>query len=359
MRWLLPALLVALCVSPAAAGEPTERLRALFDRANRVLTSDGDMAFDDRVAAVRALLNDAFDAREAAALALGREWQKRTGPQRDEFARLYADLLERGYLAWVGSRARVHEDGVRIAFVSESTRGDSSRVETTLVTRGAGETPVEYRMTRREGRWLVRDVIVDGLSLADSYRAQFQRVLQSGGYAELIARLHEKVSPAPETYAAAPVPTAPMRVPRAAAMSDTPPADTPRATPLPATVALAVTTPPMSTPPAAPLVGAPIVAAMPAPPPPMVPAPVPASVPAVVRPPRHSFWVQVGAFRDTDAASRLVERLRKHPVTVATGGQRSEPLARVLVGPFVNRAAAASTLRELVADGYRAFIALE
>jgi cell division septation protein DedD len=54
-----------------------------------------------------------------------------------------------------------------------------------------------------------------------------------------------------------------------------------------------------------------------------------------------------------------VERLRRHSVTIAPTKQRSSPLARVLVGPFTNRAAAASALRELAASGYRAFIALE
>jgi phospholipid transport system substrate-binding protein len=329
-------LVAAAWVSQAAAGEPTDRLRTLFDGANRVLLSDTDVALEERVTAIRALLNDAFDARDAAALALGREWQKRTAAQRDEFARLYTDLVERAYLAWVGSRARVHGDGVRVAFVSESTRGDTSSVETTLTTRGAGEMPIEYHMTRHEGRWRIRDVVVDGLSLADSYRAQFQRVLQSGGYAELVARLQEKVAPSPPLAPETPV----------------------TATPLP-TTALAVTSPPMPAPRAAPIVSTPMVTPVPLPPPIMAPAAKPASAPAVVAPAPTWFWVQVGAFRDTDAASRLVERLHNHRVTVATGGQRREPLARVLVGPFVSRAAAGSALRELVAAGYRAFIAAE
>jgi cell division septation protein DedD len=80
---------------------------------------------------------------------------------------------------------------------------------------------------------------------------------------------------------------------------------------------------------------------------------------STIAPERKSFWIQVGAFQDTDAASRVVERLHKHSVMVATQGGRSNPLARVLVGPFLNRAAAATALKGLAADGYRAFIALE
>jgi cell division septation protein DedD len=126
--------------------------------------------------------------------------------------------------------------------------------------------------------------------------------------------------------------------------------------------AIVVSTPAPSAPSAPPLGAAETALAAPA----VRTAPVPTAqpaappvAPAVAPPTRKWFWIQVGAFRTTEAASRLVERLRPHSVTVATGGQRSAPLSRVLVGPFGDRAAAVSTLRELAAGGYRAFIAVE
>jgi cell division septation protein DedD len=67
--------------------------------------------------------------------------------------------------------------------------------------------------------------------------------------------------------------------------------------------------------------------------------------------------VQAGAFRSADAATRLVQRLRRHAVTIAISADRLTPLARVLVGPFVERAAAVSTVRALEASGIAAFIA--
>jgi DedD protein len=206
-------------------------------------------------------------------------------------------------------------------------------------------------MRRHETGWAVVDVVVEGLSLASSYRAQFQRVLQSGTYADLLARLREKastltlaavaraksaVSPPPEVR-----PT-PVLVASAAPVADTPPP------PIRGVAATAV----------------PIMASLPVPsrPAAMSSPSIPeviASPAAAVSPERKWFWIQVGAFRDTDAASRVVERLRKHSVMVATEAGRSNPLARVLVGPFGNRAAAATVLKELAAGGYRAFIAFE
>jgi phospholipid transport system substrate-binding protein len=295
------ALLALAAATPAAAGEPTETLRQLFDRANQILASPP--ATDDaRLASLRALVSEVFDARGAAALVLGRQWEVLPPAARDEFSRLYADVVESAYLGGLGSRARLREDGVRVAFESEVVDGTQATVLTTLETRGGNPVPVEYRLERRERGWAVIDVLVDGLSLAGSYRAQIQRVLQTGTYADVLARLRANASTA--TLAAI-----------AAASS-----------------AVALTQPSTA--------------------PPSIPV-----VPETITP--AAWWIQVGAFRDTEAASRLVERLRAHSVIVATGGDRAAPLARVRVGPFADRAAAASALKELAARGYRAFIAVE
>jgi cell division septation protein DedD len=230
---------------------------------------------------------------------------------------------------------------------------------------------------------VVDDVVVDGLSLAASYRAQIHRVLRDGSYADVLARLRDHASPATliaiarskrsapaapgsaplpplvgAAAATAPLPPSTLPVPPPVRIASTAPAsDAPllgsRVVPAVATVAPAVAIGP---PPARPATASIAAPGAPLHPPAVAPAPAP---PAVVRSAPRWFWIQVGAFRGTDAASRLVERLRRHPVTVTTGTSGSGPLARVLVGPFASRAAAAPALRELAAAGYRAFIATE
>ena len=363
--FVMATLAVGLALAtPAVGGEPTDTLRRLFDHANRILLAS-EATDDARMTGLRALVREAFDAREAAALVLGRAWTSRTPAERDEFGRLYGDIVESAYLAGVGSRARVDADGIRVAFESESVQGTSATVATTLETRGGGTMPIEYRLTRGERGWAVVDVVVEGLSLAGSYRAQIQRVMQTATYADLLARQREKASTttlaaigaAKTTMALAPrttpeITSAPVLIASApGSVSDAPPVAT--------RVASAISPAVSSTGPPSPMPVAPpprVAVASPdaARPPPDVIAP---SAPGASA--RKSFWIQVGAFRDTDAASRVVERLRRHRVVVAVGGPGPEPLARVLVGPFTNRAAAASALRELAAGGYPAFIAVE
>jgi ABC-type transporter MlaC component len=337
-RSLIAAVvLVVLGATPAVAGAPTDRLRTFVDRANRIiLAPETDGGLDERVSAVRALVTEIFDVEGAAALALGRHWETLPPPARAAFTRLYADVVERAYLAWLGSKARVGEGGVSIRWIDEALEGDAATVSSALRTRAGGEFPIEYRMVRRADDWLVRDVVVDGLSLAANYHVQFERVLQMGSYDELVARMHEKAGPVARAEATAATASAVRAMVAAPAPLGPPPIAL--ATPAPGPPKAVTTLAELREPPLASDATPRLLAVGP---------PVP----------RRQFWVQAGAFRSADAATRLVQRLRRHAVTIAISADRLAPLARVLVGPFVERSAAVSTVRALEASGIAAFIA--
>jgi phospholipid transport system substrate-binding protein len=44
-------------------------------------------------------------------------------------------------------------------------------------------------MQQRGDRWLVYDVVVEGVSLINNYRTQFDKIIQTSSYAELVRRL--------------------------------------------------------------------------------------------------------------------------------------------------------------------------
>ena len=434
---VLGLLLVLAVVTPAmAADAATARIRGFFTEVNRVLA---DPQYEDRLperlAAIRAMVLEIVDFGQAAEVALGVEWAVRTRAEREEFVRLFTDLLQTSVFAMVGGRARI-DNGLIVTYVGELNDGDGVTVATSVLTRSGAEMAVGYRMARRTGRWMVRDVVVDGVSLVENYRAQFQKVIQRSSYAGLVGemrtRLAEMGRPA-ETVSApqrtpvtvvtaappangrgatapepspAPIPAAPPQplVVAAAppAASETAPAAPDATTARPAVPAHAASAPPAAPPHAAPLgqlipvpPAAPstsrIVAAAPPAPAPRAPAPA-LSAPAApsgalarstppaepvpvqtvrvapmrvtaapaaraVTPPVHSasLWIQVGAFREVERAITVVTALSDQAVSLIS--VPGEPLMRVVVGPFADRAAAAAKLRELRRRGYDAFIA--
>jgi phospholipid transport system substrate-binding protein len=65
-------------------------------------------------------------------------------------------------------------------------------VSTKLVTKNGTEVPIDYRLVKRGERWLVYDVSIEGVSLVSNYRTQFNKIIQTASYAELIRRMKSK-----------------------------------------------------------------------------------------------------------------------------------------------------------------------
>jgi phospholipid transport system substrate-binding protein len=369
-RLILPAMALALLAAPHAdAASPTETLKSFFASANTILQSADPMrGLEAPRRSIRELVDQVFDYQEAAELVLGPVWQTRTPAERTEFVQLFADFLERGFVAMIGSKASVAA-GVTVQYLGEFIDGESATVATSVLTRNGGDLPVEYSMLRWGDRWMVRDVVIEGVSLIANYRAQFFRVIRASSYAGLIARMRgdgDESSPRErkfvvtvETVPVPPVPVSAMPIGRA------PVAPIQTVDPILAATQLTASRLPSAEP-------APVASPPPpvAPPPSLIPAPAappaPAAAPSTLRASvmaATTYWVQVGAFKTMSAATRVAAELRRAGLAAWNGAPttppgKSEPeLVRVRVGPYTSRADAQSKLHELVTRGYTPFIA--
>jgi phospholipid transport system substrate-binding protein len=355
-RFITPAAALAfvltLCPSGWAAS-PTEQIRGFFASAVLILEDPAtEDKPDERFRAIQAIAREIFDFHEAARLSLGPDWDARTPSERDEFVRAFADLLERAFIGGVAARIWL-ADGVKVSYLDESIEGGTATVRTIMVSRSGLELALDYRMIELPDRWAVRDVVIDGMSLVANYRAQFARIIQASSYRDLVRQIQAKVSGGP---------TETLRK----ELAETPVRKVSTATPFEGVTTAARSAEPLE-PLAVPITPAKIEPALsrepsaPPPPPVVTTFHPPVAVRAATG---SSYWVQVGAFKNPEAAMRLASLLReeKRPgsrrraVTVATG-PADAPLTRVRVGPFSDRAEAAAKLRELQARGYRPFIA--
>jgi len=176
------------CTAPAQAGPPTDQLRAQIDRVIKTLDDPEIKKADGRRrAAVRKIAEDIFDFPETAKRSLARHWQPRTQAERDEFVRLFADLLERSYI----SKIELY-GGEKIAYLSDAIDGDQAVVRTQIITKGGAQVPVDYRMLKRGEKWLVYDVVIEGVSLVANYRTQFNKIIQTSSYTELVKKMKVK-----------------------------------------------------------------------------------------------------------------------------------------------------------------------
>lgn len=145
-----------------------------------------DPALDQtqRRAEIRAIALEAFDVAEAARRTLGPHWPKRTPAERQEFIGLFQGLLERGYLSRIGEYG-----GESVQYVGERVDGEYATVRALIVTQKGTQVPVEARVLLRDDRWRMYDVLIENVSLIASYRSQFDRVIRTSSYEELVRRL--------------------------------------------------------------------------------------------------------------------------------------------------------------------------
>ncbi len=176
-----------LGVGMAWAGTPTEQLRSAVDRVIGIVT-DRQLSGAERDRAVRRIADRIFDFRETARRALGLNWRGLTDQQREEFVPLFRKLLERTYVSKIEAYR-----GEKIVYTGEYLDGDDATVRTRLITPQGTDIPIDYFLLRQGDRWRVYDVSIEGISLIDNYRSQFNEIIRTSSYQELVSRLKTRL----------------------------------------------------------------------------------------------------------------------------------------------------------------------
>jgi phospholipid transport system substrate-binding protein len=186
-------LLLGLGTAPVGAGPPTEALRGVFSDVNQLLARPVSMEdLPGRMVAVGEVLDPVIDVRGAAERALGREWERRTVREQGEFVGLFATLLSRALVHRMAALADV-KAGISVAYRAEAVDGDTTTVLTAVAARKGGTTRFDYEMVRHNERWMVRDVLIEGVSVVANLRAQFEKVIRDSSYGRLVSRMRARV----------------------------------------------------------------------------------------------------------------------------------------------------------------------
>jgi phospholipid transport system substrate-binding protein len=171
----------------AHAGAPLDLVRASVDRAIQIL-KDPELSSSDRkkerVDRLRETLVAIFDYEEMAKRALGPHWRQRTPAEQEEFVKLFRDFLEKVYSDKIDLYA-----GQKVRFGREVMDNEFAQVESTIIQPKGEEIAVVYKLRQVNGQWKVYDAIVENISIVNNYRSQFDRVISSSSYEELVKRL--------------------------------------------------------------------------------------------------------------------------------------------------------------------------
>jgi phospholipid transport system substrate-binding protein len=172
---------------PAFAGEPTERVRSMFEQVMSVQNDPGLQGKEGesrRRAAIQAIIGGSFDFDHMAESALGTHWKPLNEEQRTSFKGIFRDLFQDSYtrlvLDFVGKE--------KVQYSAEEISPEGALVKTIMV-RPQEQISVDYLLARAKGVWLVRDVRIDGVSIVDNYRRSFDKVIARDSFKGLMERL--------------------------------------------------------------------------------------------------------------------------------------------------------------------------
>ena len=191
---LLGSLLLVGTTRLCQAGEPLDKIRQTVDDVLTVL-ADETLKAPEREAERRAKIRQAvfqrFGFDEMAQRSLAQHWRKRTPEEQKEFVDLFSDLLERSYIDKIESYGGGKEN---IHYTKETIDKDGyAAVRSEIVNKRDLDVEVEYRLLQRDGNWAVYDVIIEGVSLVNNYRTQFNKIIMESSYENLVKQMKLKL----------------------------------------------------------------------------------------------------------------------------------------------------------------------
>jgi len=191
-RDIVSFLVIIGVAVPVLAGEPTDQIRQTTDK---ILSIVKDPALkspskaQERRGLIRKAVDERFDWEEMARRSLGRYWTQRTAEEKKEFVRLFSDLVERTYMGKVEDYS-----GEKVRYEGETIDGNYAVVKVNILTQKNKDISIDYRLQKEGSEWLVYDVSIEGVSLVNNYRSQFNSIILQSSYENLIKKMKAKVA---------------------------------------------------------------------------------------------------------------------------------------------------------------------
>ena len=188
-KTILVALGIIAVIPPAAARAAADAEATLRQGMDEVLAvaenSKGGRAMADKL---QPILEKRVCFESMTRRAVGPGWRQFTPAQQEEATRLFTKLIIRSY-----SNKFTPGEQPEINYLKgKSPAPGKIEIPTTILYKGSRYSIV-YRMEDR-GRWLVTDILAEGVSLVANYRAQFDQLYKKGGVTAVLDSLKQSAA---------------------------------------------------------------------------------------------------------------------------------------------------------------------
>ena len=185
------AALFILTGSAALAAGPTDDVKGLLNEVLAILNNPALQAeahHSQKVDLVEKAAARHFDYREMAKCSLGDNWDSLNRAQQDEFVKNFSGLLKASFACRLDEFTKAS-----VTYQPEILKFDYAEVPIVIL-RPNDKIPVTFRMRKDSQSWMICDLVIEGVSLADNYRSQFVRVIEGSSFQDLLKLLQTKMA---------------------------------------------------------------------------------------------------------------------------------------------------------------------
>jgi phospholipid transport system substrate-binding protein len=187
-------MLAVVLASPSVgkAGAPTETVKRLIESVRSYKKETPTLSAQERTANAQAqkVAEDTLAIQDLAKNVLGAQWEKIGANEQKNFTQLLVSLFQK--IAYPKS-AEFFGD-LHIDYTNEQVNGNEAVVETTVSHPKEGQVAIEYKLRQAQGKWMIYDVLLDGVSMVTNVRTQMQQVIAKESYQGLVKRMRDKLA---------------------------------------------------------------------------------------------------------------------------------------------------------------------
>jgi phospholipid transport system substrate-binding protein len=191
---LATLLFAAVLAVPALAQElgPEELVKKVTADVLDAVKTDKQLQAGDRkktLAIAEQKVLPYVDFQEAVRLATGKAWNTATPEQQQRLAAEFRSMLIRIY----SNAIDVYRgQTMKVLPLHMAPNATEVTVRNQYLRQGRPPVPVEYSMKKTPEGWKIYDIVIEGVSLVLTYRAEFEQISRTSGIDGLIKRLAEK-----------------------------------------------------------------------------------------------------------------------------------------------------------------------
>jgi phospholipid transport system substrate-binding protein len=199
MRTLLLSFLLVITVTTSAYAGSSDGAKSFIQKVGDKtleVVARKDLNDKQKEAELARLFLQAVDTERMGRFVLGKYWRVATPEQKKAYSELYRKFL-------VGSYVPRFRDYTDQTFSIDGARAEDKEfvVQTSIINRNEPAVKVDYRLYHTGSKYLIVDIVAEGVSLTTTQRSEFGSFISQQGLDAFLKQLESRIAHIAETKA--------------------------------------------------------------------------------------------------------------------------------------------------------------